>query len=510
VKPGGGLVASRERGFPVHPDGEMTSNWLRDRFNQLLLGVLALASLLRLLYFNVNKAEWWDSTLYLLEAKRLALGIAYAPVYEAHRAPVLPLLGALAYRTGLGEVAILFGILLFSIAAVYLTCRVATILYDRTVGLLAAFFIAVFWENLFFTQRILTEMPALFFWLLTVYCYMRGVVRNERNWLYGLVPSFVLMFLTQFRTGVLVLPLALHWLAARRWRVLRMREFAWSLALGLLLFLPYVVFSFRTYRVPLGFLRSYQLGNLGSGKIDAVEVFLRYFAFFPRYLGFLLLGLFLYGAIAGIVSLLRESDAEARKEKVQRAVLVGGLILFPILAPSFIEGFVHRYAICAFPAVFLVVALAVAGITRRLKAQSRLVAVVFLAGVVVIGARQQILTADELIRTESVSYLPVKEAGLWIKEHSREDDVVVSNSWPQITFYAERRTVSFPGTEEELEALLRTSQPRFLMVSSYEPHPSWVYPYLERRSLGLELAARMGTTREGTAIVYERTALAGP
>jgi 4-amino-4-deoxy-L-arabinose transferase-like glycosyltransferase len=509
VKPGETLVASRE-GFPVCPDGNAVSNWLRERSNRLLLGVLVLASLLRVLYFNVNKAEWWDSTLYLLEAKRVALGIVYAPVYEAHRAPVLPLLGALAYRAGLGEVAILFAILLFSVAAVYLMYRVGTILYDRGIGVLAALFMAVFWENLFFTQRILTEMPALFLWLLTVYCYVRGVARAERSWLYGLVPSFVLMFLTQFRTGVLVLPLALHWLAARRWRVLRTREFAWSLALGLLLFLPYVVFSFRTYRVPLGFLRSYQLGNLGSGRIDAAGVLLRYIAFFPRYLGVLLLGLFLYGAIAGIVSLLREADAEARNEKLQRAVLIAGLILFPILAPSFIERFVHRYAICAFPAVFLVVASAVAGITRRLKAQSRLVAGVFLAGVVVIGARQQILTADELVRTESVSYLPVKEAGLWIGQHSREDDVVVSNSWPQITFYAERRTVSFPGTEEEFEALLRKSQPRFLMVSSFEPHPSWVYPYLTRKASALRESARTGTTKETETVVYEYAAVVTP
>jgi 4-amino-4-deoxy-L-arabinose transferase-like glycosyltransferase len=510
VKAREGLVASRERGFPVHPDGETTSNWLHDRSNQLLLGVLGLASLLRLLYFNVNKAEWWDSTLYLLEAKRLALGIAYAPVYEAHRAPMLPLLGALAYRAGLGEVAILFGILLFSVAAVYLTYRVATILYDRTVGILAAFFMAVFWENLFFTQRILTEVPALFFWLLTVYCYVRGVVRDERSLLYGLVPSFVLMFLTQFRTGVLVLPLALHVLAARKWRVLRTREFARSLALGLLLFFPYVVFSYRTYRVPLGFLKAYQLGNLRTGRIDASAVFLRYLEYFPRYLGILLLGLLLYGGVTALVSLLREADAGARKERLQRAVLIAGLTLFPILAPSFIERFVHRYAICAFPAVFLVIASAAAGITRRLKTQSRLVAGMFLAGVVVIGAMQQILTADQLIRTESTSYLPVKEAGLWIKEHSREDDVVVSNSWPQITFYAERRTVSFPGTEEEFEAVLRRSRPRFLMVSSFEPHPSWVYPYLEKRPSGLEQAVRMGTAREAEAIVYEYMALAKP
>lgn len=494
----------------MRPDGDTASNWLRDRSNQLLLGVLALASLLRLLYFNINKAEWWDSTLYLLEAKRLALGIAYAPVYEAHRAPVLPLLGALAYRAGLGEATILFGILLFSVAAVYLTHRVGTILYDRAIGLLAAFLMAVFWENLFFTQRILTEMPALFFWLLTVYCYMRGVARAERSWLYGLVPSFALMFLTQFRTGVLAVPLAPHWLAAGKWRVLRTREFVCSLALGLLLFLPYVVFSFRTYRVPLGFLKAYQLGNLGTGRINPSAVFLRYLEYFPRYLGLLLLGLFLYGAIAGIVSLLREADAEARKERLQRAVLMAGLILFPILAPSFIERFVHRYAICAFPAVFLVIASAAAGITRRLKTQSRLVAGMFLAGVVVIGAMQQILTADQLIRTESTSYLPVKEAGLWIKEHSREDDVVVSNSWPQITFYAERRTVSFPGTEEEFEALLRKSHPRFVMVSVFEPHPAWVYPYLTRKASALRESARTGTMNETETVVYEYAAVVTP
>jgi hypothetical protein len=494
----------------VRPDGGRASRWLSDFSNQLLLGVLALASLLRILHFNINKAEWWDSTLYLLEAKRLALDIPYAPVYEAHRALVLPLLAALAYRAGLGEEAILAGILLVSVAAVYLTFRVATILYERAVGLLAAVFMAVFWENLFFTQRILTEIPGLFFWLLTAYCYVRGIVRNERTWIYGLVPSFVLMFLTQFRTAVLAVPLALHWLAARKWRTVVRREFAWSVAIGFLLFAPYMYFSYRTYHVPLGFLRSYQLGNLGSGRINVIAEFLRYIENFPRYLGVFLLGLFLYGAIAGIGSLVREADAEVRAENLQRAVLVAGLILFPILAPSFLERFVHRYAICAFPAVFMVIASAAVRITRRLKTQSRLVAGVFVTGVIVIGARQQILTADDLIRKESVSYLPVKEAGLWIRGHSRPDDVVVSNSWPQITFYAERRTVSFPGTEEEFEALLRKSKPRFLVVSPFEPHPFWVYPYLEKRTSGLEQAARMGDAGEGAATVYECAAPAGP
>ena len=79
-----------------------------------------------------------------------------------------------------------------------------------------------------------------------------------------------------------------------------------------------------------------------------------------------------------------------------------------------------------------------------------------------------------LIDEKKDSYLPVKEASLWIKENSNINDKVLSISYTQATAYTERKIFSYSfQNASQLDSLIEEEKPRYIMVSIFENHPSW-------------------------------------
>ena len=474
-------------------------------------GVLVLAALLRLASLGVTEVEWWDSTIYLTEARRIASGISWAPLYDRHRAPLLPWLGALSYGAGLDEFGVYFANVLFSIGTVWLTFEAGALLFGRRAGLVSAFLTAVSWESLFFTQRVLTETPALFFWLLSIVLYAKTVLRGRTAWLPLLGPAVALAFLAHFRAAAIVLALAPHFVAAGKWKLFRRREVLVSVALGLLGLASYVVFSARRWGAPFELLRSYQLQRLGTLGTAQLGVFARYFDFLPSYLGsflfVLLLGVLAAAPVRAFL-LAKRRDPRATPE-LHLGILLAGLVLVPLAVPSLFEKFHHRLGLFCLPGLFLVLGAAVVRIEAWTRARSVAVSRALAAGVLALAGTQQLATADEWLHAEGKSYLSVKEAGLWVRERAAAGAVVVTTSWPQVNFYAERPTADLPGTETELEALARQRHAPFLVLSDYERTPAWVGPYLEANAVRLPLVFDSGDLVGLRTRVYDLSGLAG-
>ncbi len=475
-------------------------------------GLVSFAALLRLASFGVTEVEWWDSTIYLTEARRIASGISWAPVYENHRAPLLPWIGAFSYGAGLDETGVYLANVLFSVGTVWLTFKVGELLFDRRAGLVAAFLMAVSWESLFFTQRILTETPALFFWVLSILVYVKSVVRGKTVWLPFLGPAVALAFLTHFRAGAIALALALHFVAAKKWALLKRKEVVVSALLGSFCFASYAVFSARRWGAPFEFLRAYQVRRLGTIGTEQLGVFWRYLEYLPTYLGrFLFALLFVSLAIAlasGLESVARRKGSATRPERLRRGLLLAGLVLVPLAVPGLFEKFHHRLGIFCLPGLFLLLGASVARLASWLRARSVAVSRVFVASALVIAASQQLSTADVWLHAEGKSYLSVKSAGLWVREHSREGTVIVTTSWPQVNFYAERRTVDLPGTWEEFEAMVRARRAPFLVLSACERRPAWVESYLEANAGRLPRVYQSGDIRGLETCVYDCSRIA--
>ena len=478
-----------------------------------LAGLLAFAALLRLASLGVTQVEWWDSTIYLTEAQRIASGIAWAPPYERHRAPLLPWIGALSYGAGLDEAGIYLANVVFAVGTVWLVFRAGELLFGRRAGLVSGFLMAVSWESLFFTQRVLTETPALFFWTLAIVVYAEAAVRGRSAWLPFLGPAVALAFLAHFRAAAIVLALAPHFVVAGTWRRLRQREVLASIALGLLGLASYVAFSARRWGAPLELLRSYQVKRLGSIGTAQLGVFARYLEYVPSYLGSflfaLLLGTLAFALGGALLSLAQRRDPRSAPARLHLGVLLAGLILVPLAVPGFFEKFHHRLGVLCLPGLFLVLGAAVARIEAWVRVQSVAVARACVAAVLAVAATQQLATADAWLHAEGTSYLSVKDAGLWVGERAAAGAVIVTTSWPQVNFYAERPAADVPGTADEFETLVRSRRAPYLVLSDYERMPVWVEPYLEKNAVRLPLVFTSGDLRGTRTRVYDLSRLSG-
>lgn len=478
-----------------------------------LAALLAFAALLRLGSLGVTEVEWWDSTIYLTEGRRIVEGIPWAPGYERHRAPLLPWLAALSYGAGLDEAGLYLANVLLSVGTVWLTFRAGALLFGRRAGLFAGFLAAVSWESLFFTQRVLTETPALFFWTLSIAIYAEAVVRGRVSRVPLLGPAVALAFLAHFRAAAILPALAIHFLAARRWGLLRRKEVVVSVLLGLAGLASYVAFSARRWGTPFELVRSYQVGRLRSIGVERLGVFARYLEYVPSYLGSVLFALLL-GAVAVALAVALRSAAgrrapDALPGRERLGVLLAALVLVPLAVPGLFEKFHHRLGILCLPGLFLLLGAAVERLESFARARSLAVARALAAGVLVAAAAQQLATAGEWLHAEGRSYLSVREAGLWVRSRAAPGAVIVTTSWPQVNFYAERPTADVPGTREEFEALVRSRRSPFLVLSEYERKPAWVEAWLVENAVRVPPVFASGDLRGQRTRVWDLSRLAG-
>ena len=128
--------------------------------------LLPFACGLRLWWFTANQAIWPDEAAYMLIAKTFAgLSDYEAP---AVRPVLLPLLWSGLYRLGFGESATRVTAMLLSVASVWLLYALGRELYGKSVAAIAALLLCVSPPHLFFSQRLLTDLPALATWLGTL------------------------------------------------------------------------------------------------------------------------------------------------------------------------------------------------------------------------------------------------------------------------------------------------------------------------------------------------------
>ena len=81
------------------------------------------------------------------------------------------------------------------------------------------------------------------------------------------------------------------------------------------------------------------------------------------------------------------------------------------------------------------------------------------------------------------SYLPVKDAALWMKANSEPNDQILSVSYPQTSYYAERNVTIYSDIENvsEFDKLVWKFKPKYLEATLFEPHhPNFILQQLSQ------------------------------
>lgn len=205
----------------------------------LLIGIFLCIKIQFLFVFST----WfeWDEAVYLGAGKYL-FSAGTAGLFEDIRPLFLPLFLGLFWKTGLNPM--IYGRLLefaFSAGLVYMTWRLARDIYGEQGGFFAAFILVTSPLFLFYSDRLYTEIPSVFFVMLSLYVFIRG-----RIGLAGVLAG--LAFLMKFPQGlivpVFVLSLLLEGLPWKdSFKKILILCFSFTAAI-----LPYFIFNFFFYR----------------------------------------------------------------------------------------------------------------------------------------------------------------------------------------------------------------------------------------------------------------------
>src|SRR3989344_3270111 len=363
---------------------EFIERFLRDKYNLMFLGVILIAFIIRFYYFiqTYNQPLWWDEAEYMSMAKNILYGIPFD--FNPQRPILFPLL--ISLFLWLGEGAVRFFIsFLPSLGIVIVTYLLGREIYNKEVGLIASFIMAVFWSLLFDTTRIHADVLGLFFSLLGVYLFWNGYLIKKSVKLTSLGFLFmVLAFMVKVNMILTVLIVLIFLIITEKLEFLKEKILWKSVIWFFIPLIPFSIYNYLKFNTILPFIQGY---------VDPTS----------------------------LVSKFQSSFNWS------------------------ILNFAYVYTYKVFFVLF-------------------------------IGSYEQLKYNHELVKVKKNSYEPVKLAGLWIKEHSNKDDLILSKSVTQNTYYSERKTLGVPTDKEEIKGL----KPKYLVISVFEMHTQELLESIEK------------------------------
>ena len=470
-------------------------SFFNDKYNLYLIGILIFAFIIRIYYLIItqNQALWWDEAEYMLKAKSFFFDIPVTGI-GSMREPIIPLIWAVLYLIK-GELFIRFFQVIISSFTVFMTYFVGKQLFDKRTGLIASLFMSVLSLNLFFTNRILTYLWTPLIYLLIIAFFLSGMKGNKKN----LYLSFLLMaigLVAYFNTFFLILFIFIYLLFTERLNLIKEKKFFISFLIFILTLLPFFIYYYFTIGAILPRFGQFQVVSQGaiSGNYLPFSQWFGYFTQIPRILGnpsyfglplllFVFLGtLSLFEVILGFDVILK-SKSEVLKNKLWLWLWT----LVPLISLSIIEivqnslVFYDAFLLPIFPALAIISALGFSYSYDFIRYSGMVKKAIF-SIIILLIIFSNLSYADIMIKGKVDSYNTLKDAGVWLKQNSNKNDKILTQAIPEITYYAERVSISPPREESNLSEVILKENPMYFVLTAWElaASPKWVIDYYQR------------------------------
>ena len=467
--------------------------WLKSNENKLLVLLMLFTIIMGLYYFFKlgNQPIWWDEGDYLAIAKVWAIGMSQ-PEWWSHftgmRPLLMPVVWFLFMKIGLGELAMrFFSILVPSILTVYLVYAVGRDLYNKKVGLIAGFIMSSYWVFLFYSFRLLTDIPALFLGMLTIYFFWSVYIKRKKNYgLYLAVVFGVLAFTARFPLALVLAFCFLYLLFIKKKEFFKDKTIWKALAFLVLCLLPYIIYFIYS---------NFYLFQFYSGEASIAAKIMPAFSIFQMFpmlfeivfFILLLFGLiFFFRFILNLDLFFYQKDEKFNSDFFILLWIIVHLMFYVFL----IRAANDRWLLMLMPALFYVISRGLVEMYGFAKKYSNYFAVFLIFTLLLAGGYFQLNHANQLINIKKDTYKEVMLAGLWLKENTPIDAKIMTASIVQNQYYSERQTYSFyvngTYTDKKLvEEKIQNLKPDYFIVSIFEPAftPEWVYSYPQENNL---------------------------
>jgi len=462
---------------------------LKNKKDLALILILIIAFVLRIIYFNINSAIWWDEAEYIVMAKDFAFSPAWAD-WNAVRPLLLPMIWAVFFKIGLGETSIrFFTEFLPSFALVLLIYLLGTEIYNKKIGLISSFIYSMFWLSLFLTGRLLTDQISILFAFLSVYYFWKGYIKKQKNLYIYLSGIFMIVgILFRFPTGVIVVPPILFLLVRDRLNVIKNKQIWYSILSVIILLVPYVIWNLVKFGSPFPAFKFYVVNEATSAIHQFSSPAYYILQYTLLYLESLFLAFFLLGFVLILINVVFGFDMIIKQEnkKYNKDFFILLWILIPFLFFIFIYKYAEpRYLLMTIAPILFVTSKGILAVYDYIKKYNKQIAVVILFVILIFGAFQQYNHTKQIVDAKKDTYLQIKQAALWIKDNTPPDTKVhITANQMEFLAYAERKTSNGVGNNEtDFYERMKTLDPDYLIVSYWYQkevaYPDWFISILQ-------------------------------
>ncbi|HLD15023.1 MAG TPA: glycosyltransferase family 39 protein [Candidatus Nanoarchaeia archaeon] len=452
----------------------------------ILILILLLAFFIRLRYNSVNTAQWWDSADYMMGAKEIAGTDLATYEFNPRRPFFLSLLWGVILWLGGNDSALTFSVLILSLITVFYTYLIGKELFNDEVGLIAAFLLGVFWEHLFFTARLLTDIPSAAFLIMGFYHFIKGPLNDgarKHSILSGIFLG--LAWFTRSASLVMLIPLFIMIFMKKKFSILKDKNSWITLGMIFVVMLPFFIFLISSSSDALKAYTGVGAGRFEGGGItglwENLKLIMRTLT--PFYYWIFYIGLFFIAdCFLGLDLIGKNKDKDLANKLYLFLWTIAPWIFFGL---TFNRALEDRYFMAIYPTMLIIAAYGLFRIKNYIEKFNKWAAIGFIVILLVIVSYPQVTMADDVINSRSQGFAEVAIGGYWIKENSNQNDNVISASTLQNMYYSERNTYPFAensSTRNDPNAFLpylEKINPRYVVISVYEQGftPQWAYTF---------------------------------
>jgi 4-amino-4-deoxy-L-arabinose transferase-like glycosyltransferase len=492
--------------------------WIKDNYDKAFLAVFLLAVAIRLYFLvtTLNQPVWWDAADYLTEAKVLAGKLDIAYYFTPRRTFLLPLLWAGLLKLGFGEVSFRILEFLFSVAMIPAVYMVGKKIFDKKIGLISSFLFAVFWLQIFYSNRLMTEIPSLTLLLFSVYFFWEAYTKkNEKIYIWFGV-FLGLSFLIRAGTLVMFAVFPIFLLLTEKFKFFK-NKYLWLGVLCIFILMA-SFFIFTSIKQNVNAF-SYFLaltpetateGTARFSDMMGLSGITEYAKIMPHYLAnnIVPLFLFIFGILFSLFNLFIRIGFAKKSPEEGKYLFILLLALVPFLFQAIVYNHVEdRYLMNAFPALFIMFSLGLVQIGKWLNNYKKYFGTFIVIILLIFCAYFQISYGNLMMTAKATSYQEVKDSALWIKANSQSTDKIFTVSIPQTTYYAEREAysaaVSADSNQSYFEEQVKKLKPTFLVLSLFESYAPWTYSYPQNHTSLLTPVKGYGQDNNPVLIIYK-------
>jgi len=474
-------------------------SWIKDNYDKLFIFILIAAFVVRLIIFikTMNQPLWYDEASYLMAGKKWGLGLGIRDIWYYRRGFLFPLICAFFFKFGLGEVSIRFMGILLSTGFVFVSYFIIKNMFNKKIALLSCIGLTLSWILLFFTGRILTDIPAAFLILLSLLFFWKGYVMKKGNkFIYLFALFFGLAVLIRMQSVMLIPPFLIMIFIKEKFKMFKNKSLWIALVIFALVMLPQAVLYSMHYGNPIPDILSHYLGIGSSAEAQSsgqtFSLIFNYLIDLPYMISTPMFILLLIGAGYFLLDIILGFDQIFKNQDLQKKVFVFAWILSLFLIMGYIGSVSYveqRYITTGLPFLFMLASVPLIKLSElftkkfKIKEFTSIVLVSIILVILLVAnifGASNYTTSFSLLDNKLTSYYEVQQAGLWLKENSNPEDTIVTSSVTQIMYYSERSGYTFQdlGVNETLfDENVTKMKPTYLMLSIFEGHDPWMYAY---------------------------------